>query len=148
MSSSFNQNATQWRLFLRAFADEIDTLASPQERDDMLRNVGVRMARLAPIPAVPTFNMLQIEINDALAGLGWGRAIITLNEEDRCLWITHYGAPRLGSAGDPPGTWLSAMLEGLYTSWFESQPNSDSSLTARRHGDVESDTVTLRYGRI
>lgn len=42
----------QWRLFLRAMADEIDASLGAEARDEMLQGAGARMARLAPLPAV------------------------------------------------------------------------------------------------
>ena len=144
--SAAAQDSVQWRVFLRALVDEIDHMASPTERDDMLRGVGTRLSRLSPLPEVSTLNMLQLEMNDALAGLGWGNASLWLNEAERHLLISHTGLPRIGSAGDPPGTWLSALLEGLYEGWLGRQPGGDATLVARRIS-VPGDTVILRYGR-
>lgn len=140
-------DGVQWRMFLRALVDEIDSMASATERDDMLRGVGARLARLTPLPDVSTLNMLQLEINDALASLGWGHASLWLNAAERVLMITHAGLPRIGSAGDPPGSWLSALLEGLYENWLGRQPGGDASLLARR-ASLQGDAVILRYGRL
>jgi hypothetical protein len=147
LAAGASGGGVQWRVFLRALVDEIDSLASAGDRDDMLRGVGVRMAALAPLPAVGTLNTLQIEINDALAVLGWGQASLVLDEPERMLLITHTGLPRIGSAGSPPGTWLAALLEGLYEAWLAQQPDGDSALVARRTASDSADAVTLRYGR-
>jgi len=45
----------EFRLFLRALAEEIDSLAAPGERDDLLRGVGARMAKLMPVPPVESW---------------------------------------------------------------------------------------------
>ena len=63
------QSAVDWRMFLRALAEEIDSLAGSGERDDMLRGVGRRMARLHPLPAVHALDALEMEANDVLDGL-------------------------------------------------------------------------------
>lgn len=139
--------SAQWRPFLRALAEEIDSLANPAERDDMLRGVGGRMARLMPLPQVATLHMLSLEMNEVLASLGFGQASLSVDEADRYLVITHTGLPRVGSAGDPPGTWLSALLEGLYEHWLAAQPGADPALVANRFGKPDADVITLRYGR-
>lgn len=101
-----------WRPFLRALADEIDAQRGDGVRDEMLRATGRRMARLLPLPEVASVEALAMEMNDALAGLGWGAVTLRLDEEERRLTILHSGLPRLGGAGEPPGLWLSAVLEG------------------------------------
>lgn len=142
-----SQGAPQWRVFVRALAEEVDSLAGGTERDDMLRGVGVRMARLAPLPQVATLEALEVEVNDALAALGWGEARLTLDEPARMLRIVHTGLPRIGSLQAGDGPWLSAMLEGLYDAWFAQQPGADPSLTARRRPAGTPDAVSLAYGR-
>lgn len=140
-------NGVQWRPFLRALAEEIDTLAGEAERDALLRGVGARMARLLPLPPVASLESLEIEMNEALATLGWGRTRLSLNETERALAITHTGLPRIGSTGTPPGTWLAALLEGLYGAWMAQQPGSDPTLAARLATPPSPDTITLRFGR-
>ena len=140
-----------WRIFVRALAEEVDSLAGGSERDDMLRGVGSRMARLAPLPPVATLEALEVELNDALATLGWGEARLTLDEPARMLRIVHTGLPRIGSLQAGEGPWLAAMLEGLYESWFAQQPGADASLTARRRPQANlggtPGTIALAYGK-
>lgn len=136
-----------WRPFLRALADEVDHLAGPGERDDMLRSVGRRMARMLPLPAVNTLAALETEMNDALDNLGWGAVALNLDEADRSLFITHAGLPRIGSLGTPGGQWLSAILEGLYEAWFAQQPGSQPALSALRVPTGDGSAVTLRFGK-
>jgi hypothetical protein len=144
---SQNPVAPNFRLLLRALAEEIDSLAAPGERDDMLRGVGGRLARLLPVPAVGSLPALEIEINDVLAGIGWGRTQLDLNEGERSLLIIHCGLPRIGSLGAPPGTWLAALLEGLYSTWLAQQPGSMPGLAARLTSPGSADAITLRFSR-
>ncbi len=139
--------APHWRPFLRALADEVDHLAGPGERDDMLRSVGRRMARMLPLPAVHTLHALETEMNDALENLGWGEVSLHLDEADRALFITHAGLPRIGSLGTPAGQWLSALLEGLYEAWLAQQPGSQPALSASRVATGDASAVTLRFGK-
>jgi Cellulose synthase subunit D len=141
------EGGVQWRPFLRALAEQIDALAGAAERDAMLRSIGARMAKLLPLPEVRSLETLEIEMNDMLAAIGWGRARLSLKETERALTITHTGLPRIGSVGNPPGTWLAALLEGLYETWMSQQPGSDPNLTARLSGPTTPDAVTLRFGR-
>jgi hypothetical protein len=137
---------TTWRGFMRGLADEIDDVGGAAARDALLRGVGRRMAAATPLLATPDIAGLELEVNDHLSGWGWGRASLRLVAEERSLLITHSGLPHVGAAGDPPGTWLSAVLEGLYDTWMNALPGADRSLVVKRQR-VSSDSVTLRYGR-
>ena len=137
----------QWRPFLRALADEIDAITGAEERNALLRAIGARMARLLPLPMVTSLESLEMEMNETLAGLGWGCTRLALNEAERALTITHSALPRIGSVGAPPGTWLAAVLEGLYETWMSQQPGSDPALIARLAGPATPDAVSLRFAR-
>jgi hypothetical protein len=106
------------------------------------------MARLMPLPEIASVEALAMEMNEALAVLGWGAARLTLEEDERRLTILHTGLPLLGGAGDPPGLWLSAVLEGLYETWIAQQPGSDPRLVARRYASPAPGAVALRYGKV
>jgi hypothetical protein len=139
---------THWRNFLRALAEEVDASAGPSSRDSLLRRVGDRMARMMPLPPASSLETLEIEMNDALTDAGWGSVQLDLRESDRYLVLRHRGLPRIGSAGDPPGTWLAAVLEGLYEGWMGQQAGSEPSLAARIQPGGNCESVELRYGRI
>ncbi len=147
VSAAAGRTAPEWRPFLRALAEELDTVAGASGRDALLRAVGTRMARLLPLPEVASVDGLEMEMNDALAVLGWGGARLSFSDAERALTITHAGLPRLGAAGTPPGTWLAALLEGLYETWMLQQPGSDATLVARLAGPPAADQVVLRFGR-
>jgi hypothetical protein len=136
-----------WRGFLRALADEIDAQRGEAARDELLRATGRRMARLLPLPEVASVEALVMEMNDALGFLGWGAVTLTLEESEKRLTILHTGLPRLGGAGEPPGLWLSAVLEGLYETWIAQQPGSDPHLVARRFASPAPGTVAFYYGK-
>lgn len=86
-------------------------------------------------------------MNDALAAMGWGRTSLAFDGAARELRITHHGLPRVGTAGDPPGTWLVALLEGLYETWMAQQPGAEPGLNARQTGEPAPEEVRLRYAR-
>ncbi len=136
-----------WRAFLRGFAEEVDTLAGPGERDAMLRGIGRRMSQMLPLPPARDLPTLEMEMNDTLAALGWGAVRLQLLEPERMLQMTHVDLPRIGSLGTPPGLWLSALLEGLYDGWLAQQPGHASALSTRRHADLAGQAVVMSYGR-
>jgi hypothetical protein len=142
-----SSSAVHWRPFLRALIEEIDSLTGVNEREEMLRGVGRRMARILPLTAVGSLESLELEINDTLETIGWGSVQLSLNEGQRSLIIAHTGLPRIGSAGSPPGTWLAALLEGLYETWLAQQPGSDPNLTIRREASATASPIILRFGR-
>jgi hypothetical protein len=135
-----------WALFLRAMADSVDATVGSEGRDTWLRGVGTRIAAMRPLRHVPNMETLAMEVNDLLREQGWGQMRVDLQPADHSLLITHTGLPRLGAAGDPPGTWLTAVLEGLYTNWLGQIPGADPALSARRMR-VSPDVTLLRYGR-
>jgi hypothetical protein len=147
LTTSSRNRALQWRVFLRALADEVDSMAGDNERDDMLRGIGRRMGRMVPLPTVTSLEALEIEMNDALDMLDWGKVRLQLHEGERTLFVVHNGSPRIGSLGSPAGQWLSALLEGLYETWFEQQPGHKASLIARRVQGENPDVVIMRYAR-
>jgi hypothetical protein len=133
--------------FLRALALEIDSQAGPAGRDALLRGVGRHLARLHVLPNVASLEALEMEMNGALAGLGWGKVRLALNEAERCVMIMHSGLPTVGSAGEPAGYWLAAALEGLYEGWMAQQPGGDPAFTARRRSDMTGSELLLRFER-
>ena len=135
------------RLFLRALAAEVDGQAGAAGRDALLRGVGKQMACLAPLAPVDSLQALEAEMNAALEAMGWGQTRLVLHEAERALVFTHAGLPRVGGAGEPPGLWLAAVLEGLFEAWMAAQPGADAGMTASRQASIGSDEVTIRYAR-
>jgi hypothetical protein len=135
-----------WRAFLRGLALEIDVQVGSDVRVAILRATGQRMAEMLTLPAVDSLEALELEMNDVLAEIGWGRAELTLLEAERCVAIGHVGLPRIGSAGEPLGTWLAPVLEGLYQGWMGQQPGADPSFRSSIK-TYEQGGVVIRYGR-
>jgi hypothetical protein len=135
-----------WRVFLRGLALEMEAQAGPVASAAVQRGVGQQMARLMALPPVGSMEALEMEMNAVLAEIGWGSVRLAMNETDRCVVLTHIGLPRIGSAGDPAGTWLAPVLEGLYQAWMGQQPGADEQLRARvQHC---GNAITIRYGRL
>jgi len=135
-----------WRTFLRGLAVELDGQVGADAGKVILRGVGRQMAALLPLISVASLEELELEMNMVLAEIGWGRVQVTLQEAERCVMLVHIGLPHVGSAGQPAGTWLAPVLEGLYQGWMGQQPGADSSLRAQI-GRHDGDSIILRYGR-
>ena len=134
---------SEFRLFVRSIADEIDLLSSREQRDALLRLVGRRMASTRPLPATGDLAALELEMNEVLSDLNWGQVRLTFDAHAHCVWIAHAGLPGLGSRAD----WLAACLEGLYAAWLSSQPGADQSLILMRVDDNPDHTIMMRYFR-
>jgi hypothetical protein len=72
---------------------------------------------------------------------------LSFDERERCLLLTHEGLPRVGGAGDPPGSWLAGALVGLYEGWLSQQSGADASFAARRVPSSDPDEIVIRYGQ-
>jgi hypothetical protein len=118
----------------------------PEAAASVLRSAGQRMAELMRLPPVASIEALELEMNAALADIGWGAVALAVNESERCVELRHAALPRVGSAGEPPGNWLVPALEGLYEAWMAQQPGSDASFRSRLH--QAGDLVVIRYGRV
>ncbi len=138
--------AAQWRGFLRALVETLDANLDAASRDALLRAVGTRFAALTPLPACAGLAELEARVNEALAAADWGWAEIALDPNDRALVVTHCAAPVVATGADPSGGWIGAVLEGLYGTWFGSQPGAEPSLVPRRT-DSKPGMIVLRYGR-
>jgi hypothetical protein len=135
-----------WRAFLRGLALELDTQAGPDASTAILRAAGQQMAAMLALLAVHSLEALELEMNSVLAEICWGSVQLTLHEAERCVILRHSDLPRIGSAGEPPGTWLAPALEGLYQGWMGQQAGADPSFNARVKA-YEGDTIVIRYGR-
>jgi len=144
---SHHASAANWRPFLRALAEEVDALGGSEARDALLREIGRRMARQHPLPETDRLDVLELDANDALSTLGWGTVSLRMSDADQALLIDHAGLPGVGGAGEPPGTWLSAVLEGVYEAWMTALPGADPSLSVRRVRVAPGGGILLRYGR-
>lgn len=141
------RSAPDWRPFLRALAEELDAVAGAAGRDALLHGVGRQMALQHPLTPQTSTAALALEMNEVLEDTGWGHVSIAFAPADACLVLTHRDLPRVGGRGEPPGTWLAGVLEGLYEGWLSKQPGSDATLVARRVPMTDAGVVIIRYGK-
>jgi hypothetical protein len=135
-----------WRTFLRGLAVELDAQAGADGSKAILRGVGQQMARLQPVISVASLEALEVEMNVVLAEIGWGQVQVKHMEADRCVLLVHIGLLVVGSAGEPAGTWLAPVLEGLYQGWMGQQPGAEGPLRVQIES-YEDESIIFRYGR-
>ncbi|WP_160121434.1 cellulose biosynthesis protein BcsD [Rhodovarius lipocyclicus] len=138
--------AAQWRGFLRALVETLDTHLDAASRDALLRAVGGRMAQLAAIPACGTLAELETRMNDVLAAADWGYVQISLDAQAKALVISHHAAPAVSTHHDAQGAWVGAVLEGLYAGWLAAQPGAEGGVSVTRQPS-SAGVITLRYGK-
>jgi hypothetical protein len=136
-----------WRAFLRGLALELDARTGPDTSIAILRAAGQQMAAMLALLAVHSLEALELEMNMVMAEIGWGSVQLTLHEAERCVVLRHFDLPFVGSAGDPPGTWLAPALEGLYEGWMGQQEGADPSFNARVQRYEDNGVIVIRYGR-
>lgn len=138
--------AVQWRGFLRALLETLDSHLDPASRDSLLRAVGGRMAALAPMPPCGTLAELESRMNDVLAAADWGYVQLSLDATAKALLINHSAAPLVATHHDASGAWVGAVLEGLYAAWLATQPGAEGNVPIKRSPGTAG-TVALRYAR-
>lgn len=138
--------APQWRVFLRAMMETLESHLDHGAREGLLRMVGARMASLMPLPACGTLDELESRMNDTLAIADWGYVQISLDVNNRTVMLRHVAAPMVGTHADLTGSWVGSVLEGLYGSWLGNQPGAEPGIHVRRVGP-DGGAMLLRYAR-
>ncbi|MDB5377789.1 MAG: cellulose synthase operon protein [Rubritepida sp.] len=139
--------AAQWRTFLRAMMETLESHLDAPGREGMMRLVGARMAALMPLPACATLAELETRINDALAVVDWGYVQMSLDLNNRTMVLRHVAAPLVGTHSDINGTWIGSVLEGLYAGWLGSQPGAEPSVPVRKWSP-DGAALLLRYAKL
>jgi hypothetical protein len=139
--------SAQWRGFLRALVETLDTHLDAASRDGLLRSVGARMGGLLPLPPAGTLAELEAAMNEALAGAAWGYVSVQLDQGDRTLVLVHSLAPLVTRPGDSQGAWIGPVLEGLYGAWLRAQQGGQESEAQLRVARCVPGQVVLRYGQ-
>lgn len=138
--------APQWRVFLRAMMETLESQLEHSAREGLLRLVGARMAALMPLPPCATLGELEARMNDTLATAEWGYVQLSLDVDNRTVLLRHLAAPLVATHADLSGSWLGAVLEGLYGTWLGNQPGAEPGIHVRRFGP-DGGVMMLRYAR-
>jgi hypothetical protein len=135
--------SAQWRVFLSAFAWELNTGAEPAEVRGFLRQIGRRMADLMVLPKTDTIEALEAAMNQAWGRIEWGW--VKLFAEHDTILILHGAYPNAFS--DPTNTvWptgAAAVMEGVYGQWMLGQGSPVSTV---RWISNQADPLEFRHG--
>ncbi|MFZ6814257.1 cellulose biosynthesis protein BcsD [Undibacterium sp. Rencai35W] len=112
------QCSTQWRAFLGAFSTEFSAQGDVQDLRAFMFKLGLRMAASFKLEGGATMRTLEASMNKIWCDLNWGW--VQLNEEADSLIIEHNASPIKLAFGEQALEWSPALLEGVYTHWFES----------------------------
>jgi hypothetical protein len=138
--------APQWRAFLRALVETLEEHLDAEGRTALMRAIGRRMAEAMPLPHCGTLAELEARMNDALAVADWGYCELALDTGAGRLVVVHSAAPAVAAGGDAEGSWVGAVLEGLYGGWFAGQPGANAALQPAM-ASYAPGSATLHYAR-
>jgi hypothetical protein len=133
----------QWRVFLSAFAVELNVGAEPEEVRGFLRQIGRRMADIMVLPKTDTIGALEAAMNEAWKNIEWGW--VKLFPEGDSILIVHGAYPNAFS--DPSNvvwpTGAAAVMEGVYGQWMLAQ---GSPVSVVRRVSEQIDPLEFRHG--
>lgn len=138
--------AGYWASFTRGLVETLDAHLDAEGRASLLRAVGSRMADAMPLAHCDTLAQLEARVNEALATAGFGRCEMALDVAAHRLVVTHHDVPTAAAGEDAEGHWVTAVLEGLYSTWLAEQPGADPSLQPSVVSYAPG-SATLHYGR-
>lgn len=127
------QCSKQWRAFLNAFSVEFAAQGDVHDLRAFMYKLGLTMAASFKVEGGDTLLTLEASINKVWADLDWGW--VHLSDESDCLLIEHNASPLKVAFGEQALDWSPALLEGIYTAWFESM-GIDKSLRLSQRGTV------------
>ncbi|MCR5876554.1 hypothetical protein LRS10_21840 [Phenylobacterium sp. J426] len=140
------QFSAQWRATLMALAGELFDNFSEEEALGFFRQIGIRLSRDLQLPVVETLEALEAAINTRLAEMDWG--VMRLTVEDAAIAIHHNCYPGQFLDLSEADAWrkaFSAILEGLYTVWLQTQ-GGRAEMAARRRDGSDLEGFEFAYG--
>lgn len=129
---------------LAAMIGEVQDGADDEQLQGFFHAVGGRIAAMLSLSDFDDLDEIVGQINGFWSALGWGGAIIELDDEG--IDVHHSGMPT-GLDGTAHAGWSKVapfILEGVYESWFRSL-GSGANLTTRLL-KVSPERIDLRHG--
>lgn len=113
----------QGRLVRASLAEAVSRFG-PEDVMHYLHGVGMRLAAELPLPAATTLAEMQAAMNRELLMLDLGAAEVSA--ATTAIEIDHrYFPRRLGPDGHDSDAYIFALLEGLYSVWFQTVSGND-----------------------
>lgn len=138
------QVSPQWQGFLQALADELSAQMPAKEIESLMYVLGRRMAGSLRPDVSGTLEQMEADINAVWAGMSWGW--VSLKDVQTSLEIVHHCAPFRAAFGAESAGWAGALLEGIYSLWFEAFGAGDDLVL--RQIEFEAGSVDLYRFRL
>ena len=127
------QCSIQWRAFLKAFSAEFASKGDVKDLRAFMHQLGRTMASEFSIGDGSSLLALEAGMNHVWAVLNWGWAEVI--EETDSLVIAHHSSPLKVAFGADALEWSPALLEGIYSQWFDGL-GMDKALRLTQRGAV------------
>lgn len=119
----FQRQQTQsgWFALLQTLVDNMVANVGDAQSQAFLTQIGDDLGKRFPLPLSNTVGELEVVINKQLADFNWG--YIDIDASETALLIRHMALPT-PSDETQQTAWsnaMSAVLEGLYARWLQSQ---------------------------
>ncbi|WP_091734869.1 cellulose biosynthesis protein BcsD [Phenylobacterium immobile] len=140
------QFSPQWRDFLVTLAAELFGNFSADEARGFFRQIGLRMAAEVKLPVVETLEGLESVLNGRLSAMDWG--LVKLSVEEDAIAIRHSAYPGQHLDEASAEIWrraFSAVLEGVYTVWLQTQ-GGRADMEAKLRAESQADGFEFAYG--
>ncbi|PWN56870.1 cellulose biosynthesis protein BcsD [Abyssibacter profundi] len=139
---SEQQCGRQWRAFLGALAEELAEQMSDDEIQSFMYVLGRRMGESVQPAEASTLEEMEAAANAIWADWNWG--LVRFKDVQTSLEIIHDCAPFRAAFGAAGISWSGALLEGIYSRWFEAFGAGDD-LVLRQIEIEEGEVDSYRY---
>ena len=136
------QCSLQWKAFLRAFSTEFASKGDVKDLRAFMHQMGRTMAASFSIGDGSSLIALEDGMNRVWSELNWGW--VEIGEEVDCLLVVHHASPLKVAFGEDALAWSPALLEGIYSQWFEGL-GMDKTLRLTQRGTALEDGQLFVY---
>jgi len=136
------QCSVQWKAFLKAFSAEFASKGDVKDLRAFMHQLGRTMALEFSIGDGSSLLALEAGMNQVWSQLNWGWTEIV--EEVDSLVVAHHASPLKIAFGVDALEWSPALLEGIYSQWFDGL-GMDKTLRLSQRGSVLEDGQLFVY---
>lgn len=111
------QRNQQWDFFLQPLAQVFTQKLDQDDLHELMHSIGLEASKKMSIENVSTLDELEIVLNHFWQNIQWG--VITLEETNSSLHITHYYPPIILTFDEKDYAWVIGFLEGFYQGIFQ-----------------------------
>lgn len=136
------QRNQQWEFFLQPLAQVFTQKLNQQDLHELMHSIGLEASEKISIEGVSTLDELEIVLNHFWQNIQWG--IITLEEANNALQITHYYPPLILTFDEKDYIWVTGFLEGVYQGVFQ-RLGAGSSLKVTWSAEKKENCLTFKF---